>query len=169
LPGKARRATVHDEIVIPADALPLAGSHGPPTGLLPAKFPGVVDDKQAKLIGKWHKGSGLKPYFGYGYLYASAPATATFTLEAPQAGKYDIRIAYQPHQNRGNTVPVMVKIGDRKQVFSINMRKPAPLEHGFFSLGSYLMAKGENAKVTISSKGANGNAHVDAAQLVPVR
>ncbi|MFP6887714.1 MAG: FAD-dependent oxidoreductase, partial [Opitutales bacterium] len=32
LPGKARRATVHDKIVIPADALPLASPHGVPSG-----------------------------------------------------------------------------------------------------------------------------------------
>ena len=66
-------------------------------------------------------------------------------------------------------MPVTVKIGDQEKAFSIDMRKAAPLEHGFFPLGSYELAKGETAKVTISSKGAKGNAHVDAAQLVPVR
>jgi hypothetical protein len=170
LPGKARRATVHDEILIPADALPLAGPHGAPSGLDPTKFPGVVhDDKQAKLVGKWHKGQGLKPYFGFGYLYTSAPATATFTLKAPQAGKYEVRIAYQPHPNRGQSVPVTVNIRDQEKAFSIDMRKAAPIENGFFPLGSYELAKGETAKIIISSKGAKGNTHVDAAQLAPVR
>jgi len=170
LPGKARRATVHDKIVIPADALPLAGPHGAPSGLDPKEFPGIVlDDKQAKLLGKWNKGSGLKPYFGFGYLYASAPATATFSLQAPKDGKYEVRIAYQPHPNRGQSVPVTVKVGDQEQAFSIDMRKAAPIENGFFPLGSYELAKGETAKVTISSKGAKGNAHVDAAQLIPIK
>ena len=62
-----------------------------------------------------------------------------------------------------------MKIGDQEKAFSIDMRKAAPIENGFFPLGSYDLAKGETAKVTISSKGAKGNAHVDAAQLVPVR
>ncbi len=169
LPGKARRATVHDKIVIPADALPLASPHGAPSGLNPAKFPGIVlDDKQAKLVGKWHKGSGLKPYFGFGYLYASAPATATFSLKAPKAGNYEVRIVYQPHPNRGQSVPVTVKVGNQEKAFSIDMRKAAPLKNGFFPLGSYELAKGKTAEVTISSKGAKGNAHVDAAQLVPL-
>ena len=121
------------------------------------------------MLGKWNKGQGLKPYFGFGYLYTSAPATATFTLKAPQDGKYEVRIAYQPHPNRGQSVPVAVKIGDQEKAFSIDMRKAAPIENGFFPLGSYELAKGETAEVTISSKGAKGNAHVDAAQLIPVR
>ena len=155
---------------VTTDALPLARPHGAPSGLDPATFPGVVlDDKQAKLVGKWHKGQGLKPYFGFGYLYASAPATATFSLEAPKDGKYEVRIVYQPHPNRGQSVPVTVKIGAQEKAFSIDMRKAAPIKNGFFPLGSYNLARGETAKVIISSKGAKGNAHVDAAQLLPAR
>ena len=80
-----------------------------------------------------------------------------------------MRIVYQPHPNRGQSVPVTVKVGDQEQAFSIDMRKAAPIENGFFPLGSYELAKGETAEVTISSKGAKGNTHVDAAQLAPVR
>ena len=103
LPGKAFRSTVDDKITIPSDAMELAGPYGAPNGLDPKKFPGVVDDGKALFKGKWVKGQGLKPYFSYGYQYSSDPeSTATFTLEAPKAGQYDARIAYQPHPNRGN-------------------------------------------------------------------
>ena len=71
LPGKARRKTVHDEIIIPKDALPLAGPLGPPTGLDPKKLAGlVIDDREAQKQGNWTEGTGLKGYVGYGYLYS---------------------------------------------------------------------------------------------------
>ena len=104
LPGKAYRKTVHDEFTIPDDALPLASSHGPMEGLDPAKLPGIVlDDTKAKKTGQWTKGTGLKGFIGYGYLYSSGKgeSTCTWTIEAPMSGKYDVRIAYQPHENRG--------------------------------------------------------------------
>src|SRR5690606_30322068 len=54
LPGKARRLTIGGETVIPDDVLPEAGPFGPPTGLDPAKLPGiVVDDMDATKKGKW--------------------------------------------------------------------------------------------------------------------
>ncbi len=172
LPGKARRVTVHDKIIIPADAMKLAGALGPADGLNPDDLPGVViDDTRASLKGPWTKGQGLKPYFSYGYLYAGsslAPATATFTLKAPKAGKYEVRIAYQPHKNRGSTVPAKVRAGGREKTVAIDMRKPAPHKNGFFPLGVYELAAGEEVVVTISNKGANGNAHADAAQLLPM-
>ena len=75
----------------------------------------MVDDAKASFKGKWTKGQGLKPYFSYGYQYSSDPAsTATFTLEAPEAGEYDTQIAYQPHPNRGKSVPVEVRTGDQR-------------------------------------------------------
>ena len=114
LPGKAFRSTVDDKITIPSDAMELAGPYGAPNGLDPKKFPGVVDDGKALFKGKWVKGQGLKPYFSYGYQYSSDPeSTATFTLEAPKAGQYDARIAYQPHPNRGKSVPVELRTGDQ--------------------------------------------------------
>ena len=121
LPGKAFRATVHDKITIPSDAMELAGSHGAPNGLDPKKFPGVVDDVKASFKGKWNKGQGLRPYFSYGYQYSNDPASsATFTLEAPKSGQYDTRIAYQPHPNRGKSVPVEVVTGDK--AFKMNSK-----------------------------------------------
>ena len=51
LPGKARRKTVHDEIVVPDDALPLADAYGPTTrnakkGVPVSKLKGlIIDDK----------------------------------------------------------------------------------------------------------------------------
>jgi hypothetical protein len=170
LPGKAYRPTVHDQITIPADAFPLASSHGSPSGLAVSKFPGIVlDNKQAKIEGNWGEGQGLEPYFGVGYLYGSDPkGSATFTFKAPKAGKFDARISYQPHPNRGKSVPVEVKAGDQAKQLVVNMTKKAPLKNGFYSLGILDLKKDQKVIIRLSAKGAQGNVHVDAAQLLPV-
>jgi hypothetical protein len=171
LPGKAFRASVNDKITIPSDAMELGGNYGAPNGLNPKKFPGVVDDSQAVFEGKWMKGQGLKPYFSFGYQYSSDPAsTATFTLEAPKAGQFDTRIAYQPHPNRGKSVPVEVTTGDKtiKMNSIVNMTQKPNFENGFHSVGEITLRKGQKVLVSLFAKGAQGNTHVDAAQLVPV-
>ena len=171
LPGKAFRPTVNDKITIPSDAMELAGPYGAPNGLDPKKFPGVVDDSKAVLKGDWKKGQGLKPYFSFGYQYSSNPkSTATFTLEAPMAGLYDTRIAYQPHPNRGKSVPVEVITGDQTIQMSstVNMTQKPSFENGFHSVGKITLRKGQKVLVNLIAEGALGNVHVDAAQLVPV-
>jgi hypothetical protein len=172
LPGKARRATVDAEVVIPADVPPIASAFGPPTGLDPAKLPGlVIDDRQAIKQGKWGEGQGLKGYVGHGYLYGSADAanTVRFEFKVPKTGRYEVRYAYQPHENRGKTVPVTVHSVDGTKTTRINMREAPPLENGFISLGEYSFKAGETGAVMVSGENAGGNAHADAVQLLPVK
>ncbi len=171
LPGKAHRATVHDEFTIPADALPKAGPHGPASGLRVEDLKGVIiDDKQAKLTGNWTEGQGLKPYVAYGYRYAAhdSDSTATFTHTSKTAGTIEVRLTYQPHENRGNKVPVTVSIGGKDSVTRINMQEKAPLENGFMSLGQFEVKPEQAVSVTISTKDAGGMAHADAIQILAV-
>jgi hypothetical protein len=171
LPGKAFRPTVNDKITIPSNAFPLAGPNGAPNGLNPNKFPGVVDDTKALFKGKWMKGDGLKPYFQFGYRYSSDPgSTATFTLEAPEAGQFDTRIAYQPHPNRGKSVLVEVITGDKTSKMNsiVDMTQKPSFENGFHSVGKITLRKGQKVLVHFSAKGSKGNVHVDAARLVPI-
>jgi len=169
LPGKARRKTLSDEIFIPDDALSLAGEHGPPTGIDPAKLKGlVIDDTQALKSGSWTAGEGLKGYVGWSYLYAPSDSGATvrFGFKAPGTGKFEIRLAYQPHENRGAQVPVTVKTGDDSRTVNINMKKEPPLEHGFISLGKLELKKDESVSVEVATTGAGGFVHADAVQVV---
>jgi hypothetical protein len=170
LPGKARRATVSSEIVIPKDALPLAGKFGPPTGLDPKKLDGVIiDDRDANQTGKWTSGTGLKGYVGYSYLYAGANSGAkiSFRYTAEKAGSHEIRLAYRPHENRGATVPVLVKTDAGEKSLKINMRKEPPIDETFISLGSLNLAKGESVIVKLSTEEAGGYVHADAVQILP--
>lgn len=171
LPGKAFRPTVSGAITVPADALPLAGPNGPPTGLDPAKLEGVVlDNRDAKLTGNWTSGTGLNGYVAYDYLYAGkdSGATARFEWQSGESTRIEIRLAYQPHENRGSAVPVTVEIGGQSTLKRIDMRQQPPLENGFISLGKYAVKKGDKVAVTVSTDAAGGNAHVDAVQIVAV-
>ena len=171
LPGKARRATVDAEFVIPEDAMALAGPRGPMSGIDPESLPGVVvDDTGAKKLGKWTSGQGLPNYFGYGYLYSGdEDAEAIFVSKASKAGKQELRLAYGSHENRGSAVPVTVTVaGSVVRQLKLDMRKPAPLEHGMISLGSFDVKAGDEVSVKLSALGAGGFAHADAVQFLPV-
>ena len=171
LPGKARRATVRDTIITPIDALPEANSQGPLSGLDPAKLPGVVvDDRQAQRQGHWTETKNLKGYVGDGYLYAQPDSGATirYELHAPAAGKYDVRISYQPHVNRAPHVPVTVETAAGKQTAHIDQREPPPSANGFISVGQVELKAKEAVTVVISTEGAGGTVHADAVQIVPV-
>lgn len=168
LPGKAHRDNVHAEFIIPDDALTLGGPDGPPTGLDPSKLEGVVlDDTKAKILGDWTEGTGLKGYVGWGYRYASANSGASIRFEgkAPATGRIQIRLAYQPHQNRGTTVPVSVNAGGKSVDVIVNMKTP-PGDQGFISLGQFDLEQDDVITATISTKKSGGIVHADAIQLV---
>jgi hypothetical protein len=130
----------------------------------------VVDDVQAEKAGSWTSGTGLKGYVGWGYLYAASDPgnRIRFRFEAPDSGVFDIRLAYGSHENRGTQVPVSVTTADGTKSRSINMREPAPLEHGFISLGRFELKKGEAVTVVVSGEEAGGTVHADAVQVVLV-
>jgi len=171
LPGKARRDTVADKIVIPDDAMKLAGPLGPSTGLDPAKLSGIViDDKAAEKTGGWTEGTGLKGYVGYGYLYSGgADSTIRFPFEIPDAGKYDVRVCYLPHENRAKHVRVVLTFDGESRETKIDMTKPAPLENGFMSLGTVDAKPGSKGTVEFFAKDAGGTVHADAVQILRVR
>ena len=171
LPGKARRSTPSAEIIIPADALPLAGPNGPPDGLDPAKLEGiVVDDINAKLDGDWKGGTGLKNYVGYGYRYAppNSGAVATFTVKPTKAGRYIVQVFSQSHENRATNTPVSVRRGDLVREYRIDQQTKS--KDDIISVGDdFNVSAGQEVIVTFSTDGADGNVHVDAVRLLEVK
>lgn len=171
LPGKARRKTVYDKIEIPDDAMQLASSMGPMSGIDPAKLEGlVIDDTKAKKIGKWTGGTGLKGYIRRGYVYSGDPeASIRFEFKAPATGKHDIRVAWLPHENRGKHVHITVNTGEESKTVQVNMTKKAPLKNGFYSLGQFALNKDTAGYVEIVAADAGGTTHADAIQIVPTK
>jgi hypothetical protein len=169
LPGKARRESVQDKIDVPAggkNTAPLTA-----VGLDPKKLPGLVlDDTEAKRTGKWTEGHGLAGFVGDGYVYASpnSGATIRYEFKAPEAGVFDVRIGFQPHANRGKTVPVTVESSAGSKTVRVNQTRQPPLEHGFLSVGQVTLRQGEVLVVTIGTEGAGGLVGADAVQIVRV-
>ena len=169
LPGKARRSTPSAEIVIPKDALSLAGPKGPPTGMVLGDLEGVVvDDDQAVLKGSWTVGTGLPNYVQYGYRYGSpnSDSSASYSLTAKKAGRYAIEIFTQSHENRSTMTPVFVVQAGKSVKYSVNQRQP-PVD-GVARVTEVELAENESLGVRIETKGADGTVHIDAVRLVEI-
>ena len=148
-----------------------ARPEGPPAGLDPAGFVGqIADDRDAIKDGNWTEGTGLKGFVGYGYCYAgdATQAAITFKLPVKISSKYEILLAYQPHENRGDKVPVTVTIGEHSTDHVINMRKKPPVDDGFISLGAIAVQKDDVVEVRLTTEQAGGNVHADAVWLKPI-
>jgi hypothetical protein len=170
LPGKARRSTPSAEIIIPDDALPLAGPMGPATGKDPAQLEGVVvDDVQARLVGSWTQGTGLANYVNYGYRYASpgSGASASFTLKAPAAGRYVVQLFSQSHENRSTKTPVSVRRGDLVRQYQVDQRTKS--EDDLITVDTWDLGELEEVTVTIGTDQADGVVHIDAVRLLEAK
>jgi hypothetical protein len=127
----------------------------------------VIDDRQAKRSGKWSEGAGLKMFVADGYHYAPpGDAEARYEFTVPKDGTYEVRISHQPHQNRSTKTSVTVFSADGESEITINQRVAPPLAKGFFSLGVHRFEKGKAGAVVVSAKGADGNVHADAVQVI---
>ena len=168
LPGKARRLTLDAPIIMPKN-IPVARSLGPMPGLDPDKLPGIVlDDRHAERKGHWTLGRGVQGFVGYGYLYASPDRGAEITFVTNlQAGRYEVRLAYGAHPNRGTTVPVSIDAPGVHRRTTVDMRKAPPIPPSFVSLGRIELTRQGKCRVTIGTRGANGMVHADAVQFIP--
>ena len=174
LHGVARRETLDGEIRMPAAFTPPA----PPADLKKAAAPGVdpaslggliIDDTQAKLTGHWTEGAGLPGYIGTGYRYRGAKdeGAARYEFKIAEAGRYEVRLSYGPHENRATNAPVAIESADGTKTATVNQKAPPPLPKGFISLGTFRFAPGKPAAITIGPGAADGFIHADAVQLVP--
>jgi hypothetical protein len=170
LPGKARRVRVDAPVEIPSDALSLAEATGPASGIDPRSLPGIViDDREAELTGEWTEGEGLKGFIGWGYRYASPQSKnqAKFVLTPKASGKYRVRIAYQPHENRAASAPIVLEVGGRRISKTANLQKPPTEDQTWLTLETIDMLANEPLTVVFSGA-TKGLVHIDAVQLLPV-
>lgn len=174
LPGNMRRANLEAAFAVdpslpalkPISPIEAAG------GVDPKSLPGIViDDKEAKKTGDWRSGAGLKGFIGRNYLYhgPNEKAEVQFDFKVEKAGTYDVRIAFQIHENRSSQTLVRVQSGgETLKEQRVNQKVAPKLPKGFYSLGEFEFKAGQSASVVISAAGANGNAHADAIQVVEV-
>lgn len=180
-PGVMRRDTVGGKFYV-ADGvkvpdLPAPGSASEHEKVVkyhdPKKMTGiVVDDEQAKRTGAWKHGAGLENFIGVGYHYIGGKekGAARFEFNVPTSGKYEVRFAYQAHENRGDKVPVAVYSAEGVKITDVNEKIPAPIAPTFISLGTYDFESGTPGVVVVSTDGTlGGNLAIDAIQVLPVK
>ena len=169
LPGRARRMPDNTfDVSGPAPA-PLAESSGGGSGSALTSLKGiVVDNRAAKLTGKWNSGESLE-HIGPDYAYARGPGNkATFEFLVPTDGRYEVRFATAPHENRASNTAVTVRHADGITPAKVNQKKPAPIDGRWVSLGVFRFAAGQTYAVDVDATKADGNVHLDAVQLLAV-
>lgn len=134
-----------------------------------ADLPGiVVDDALAKFRGDWTPADTLEPFVGNGYRYAKgAKAEARYPFTVPKSGKYEVRLSWGGHRNRGAKVPCTIERDGQTPVkLRLDQRESSPDPKGFHAIGVFDFEAGKTNTVVLSAAGAGGFVHADCLQVV---
>lgn len=153
------------------DLLPIPEVARPAPGIDPAKLPGIViDDAAAKKEGAWQTSTNFRPYIGVGYVHdgeaQKGTLKLTFVANFREAGKYDLRLAYSPHETRASAVPVTVRSGERETALFVDQRLPLDGDDRFRTIATLDLSAGETT-IVIENRDTDGFVVVDAIQLLP--
>lgn len=140
----------------------------------PKTLPGIVlDDTQAELKGSWSTSSNFKPHIGTGYVHddrrGDGQSFAVFKFKAPRSGRYDLRIAYSPHETRAKNVPVSITSGANTQTITLDETKPLSPGDTFRGAGTIELDASIETTITVSNQATDGFVIVDALQLIPAK
>jgi hypothetical protein len=169
LPGRARRGADGAFDISGAPPPPVDDTGGRGTGLAIASLQGVVvDNKSAKLSGNWSSGTNLE-HVGSDYQWGrGAGVKAVFELPIQADGRYEVRFATAPHENRASNTAVTVRSVDGDRRVTVNQKKAPTVDGRWVSLGVFRFAVGRAASVEVDAAGADGNVHIDAVQALPI-
>ncbi|MCE9562542.1 MAG: FAD-dependent oxidoreductase [Planctomycetes bacterium] len=140
----------------------------------PKKLAGVVvDDADAERKGFDTVSSANTPFVGVGYRHDGnkdrGKQSAKFVADLPEAGMYEVRIAYTPNANRSTKVPVAVTHTEGTFTKTINQQKAPPIDGLWISLGTFRFEKGK-ASMVITNEGVDdGYVVIDAVQWLPAK
>jgi FAD dependent oxidoreductase len=131
----------------------------------------VVDDDQAERKGFDARSSAVGPFVGDGYRHDGGTKdgmqSATYIPDLPNAGEYEVRIAYSPNANRATNVPVTITHAGGTAKVKVNQRKTPPVSETFASLGTFSFEKGKSGRVVITNEGVDGYVVIDAVVFLP--
>jgi hypothetical protein len=136
-----------------------------------AKLGGVVvDDLDAQRVGFDRNSSAHTTYVDAGYHHDGngnkGAQTARFVPDLPQAGRYEVFVAYPYNANRANNVPVVIRHADGEAKVLLDQRKKPPVQELLQSVGTFRFEKGKAGHVEISNAGTEGFVVIDAVQWV---
>ncbi len=177
---KLEYAKLRERLLVQKQVLELPHASETPSadGSIAAKLlPGIVlDDKQAKLIGKWSRSTNFKPYIDGGYVFngekdskskGDGKATATFRFKAPKSGRYQLLMAYSAHETRAEKIPVTVTSGPHKRGIQVDQTVPLPNGEHFRPIGVVALTADTETVIQITNADATGFVIIDALQLLP--
>jgi hypothetical protein len=145
-----------------------------PVLIMSDTLPGiVVDDTEAEKTGHWDLSSSIGPFIDAGYIHDEnenkGEMQVRFEATLPEAGRYEVRLAYSPNPNRATDVPVTVHHAEGKKRLLVNQQKTLPEGQAFVSLGAFEFTADEPAVVVISNEGTDGHVIADAVQWLPAK
>ncbi|MCF7784478.1 MAG: FAD-dependent oxidoreductase [Prosthecobacter sp.] len=140
----------------------------------PKTLPGIVlDDSEAELQGQWSHSSGFKPHIGTGYLHddkrADGQSIALWRCKAPKTGRYEVRMAYSPHETRATKVPVTIQCSGRKTDIAVDQTQSLAAGEAFRTIGSVQLDGGVETTITVGNAGTDGFVILDALQLIEAK
>ena len=62
-----------------------------------------------------------------------------------------------------------VRSADREKTIPVNQKIAPPLAKGFYGLGIFRFEAGKPGAVVVTNEGIDGNAHIDAVQVIEVK
>jgi hypothetical protein len=144
----------------------------PGKSIAPSDLPGIViDDTEAKVVGEWKHSRAVGSYIGEGYLTdynnGKGEKTVTFTPTIPQAGRYEVRLAYSHFPDRADNVRVTIFHADGEDTVFVDETQVPPIDGRFVSLGKFRFEKNGAGYVLMTNEGTTKYVTVDALQLVP--
>ena len=132
-----------------------------PTKTLPGL---VTDDTHAQTTGSWTYGA-LSPVCGLNYLHdgnnGKGEKTATFKINVPKPGMYEVSLLYVASANRSTKTPVTVSVGEDTKEMAVNQREGTAVGS---SLGNFRI--NDSMIVTVSNQNTDGFVVVDGVQLL---
>ena len=130
----------------------------------------VVDDVDAKLVGKWVSSTHTRGYVGKRYIHDDSKGkgrkSVTFPARIPEPGKYEIQLSYTPGINRAKKTPITIMHADGEQKVYVDQTKQPPILGAFVSLGAFRFEKGTRDVIQITTEDTSQVVIADAIRLL---
>jgi len=154
----------HGAIMAGESIYPMPASFEQKTAAVKTGSDLLFDVSAAVAVGVWKKGN-MSATIGPKYLHddntGKGEKSVTFTVTAPEPGNYAIRFYYNTHKTRSSCTPVIVKIGENVETYSVNQRES---DGKGIVLGTFDIQ--DTATVTVSNTGTDGHVIVDGLELI---
>lgn len=129
----------------------------------------AVDDRDAEFEGTWTHSSYGNPIEGsaaHDGDTGKGEKSATFSIEIPEDGDYEVRLAYASSSNRASAAPVTVEHAEGIAELTVDQRKTPEHDKLFTTLGTWTFSRDKPAVITIRNEGTDSYVSVDAVQLL---